>query len=148
MWLATAIVTTIPTKYDTNQNQNPLRICDTIRTVVPRYPKSKSTSFIAAAAAHYYQEFNIMSSVIIDISNDRDAADASLLGLPLPGGSSSSSNNNNKSILFFWAEWHAPSISGGPFDTVVKTLAQQNDGSVKFYRVLAEEAPKLSRKVC
>lgn len=29
---------------------------------------------------------------------------------------------------------------------VVKTLAQQNDGSVQFYRVLAESAPKLSRK--
>lgn len=49
-------------------------------------------------------------------------------------------------ILFFWAEWHSPSNAGGPFDTVFKALVQQNDGSVKFYRVLAEEAPKLSRK--
>lgn len=79
-----------------------------------------------------------MSSAIIDISNDHDAADASLLGVD---------NNGKKTILFYWAEWHAPSSSGGPFDTVVKSLAQQNDGSVIFYRVLAEEAPKLSRKV-
>ena len=80
-----------------------------------------------------------MSSVITDISNDHDAADASLF----TGGK----NNGKKSILFFWADWHAPSNSGGPFDTVVKSLAQQNDGSVIFYRVLAEEAPKLSRQV-
>jgi thioredoxin-like negative regulator of GroEL len=81
-----------------------------------------------------------MVSIIIDISNDKDAASASLL-------ESSSSSSGKKSILFFWAEWHAPSNSGGPFDTVLKTLAEQNDGSVQFYRVLAEEAPKLSRKV-
>lgn len=78
-------------------------------------------------------------STIIDIASDSDAANASLLG-DVGGGS--------KSILFFWADWHAPSNSGGPFDTVVKALAQQNDGSVKFYRVLAEEAPALSQKVC
>lgn len=78
-------------------------------------------------------------SSIIDIANDNDATGASLLD-SLNDGSSS------KSIMFFWAEWHAPSNSGGLFDTVVKTLAQQNDGSVQFYRVLAEEAPKLSRK--
>jgi len=83
-----------------------------------------------------------MSSGIIDISNDKDAADASLLE-----NNGNTTNNNCKSILFFWAEWHAPSNTGGPFDTVVKTLSAQNDGSVKFYRVLAEEAPKLSRKV-
>ena len=81
-----------------------------------------------------------MVSIIIDISNDKDAASASLL-------ESSNSSSGKKSILFFWAEWHAPSNSGGPFDTVLKTLAEQNDGSVQFYRVLAEEAPKLSRKV-
>ena len=79
---------------------------------------------------------NFATMTIIDISND--AAAASLLD----------SSRGEKSILFFWAEWHAPSNSGGPFDTVVKTLAQQNDGSVKFYRVLAEECPKLSQKVC
>ena len=81
-----------------------------------------------------------MSTSIIDIANDKDATSASLLDSP-------NNVSGSKSILFFWAEWHAPSNSGGPFDTVVKTLAQQNDGSVKFYRVLAEEAPKLSRKV-
>lgn len=81
-----------------------------------------------------------MVSIIIDIANDKDAASASLL-------ESSNSSSGKKSILFFWAEWHAPSNSGGPFDTVLKTLAEQNDGSVQFYRVLAEEAPKLSRKV-
>ena len=82
-----------------------------------------------------------MVSIIIDIANDKDAASASLLE------SSNSSSSGKKSILFFWAEWHAPSNSGGPFDMVLKTLAEQNDGSVQFYRVLAEEAPKLSRKV-
>ena len=81
-----------------------------------------------------------MVSIIIDIANDKDAASASLL-------ESSNSSSGKKSILFFWAEWHASSNSGGPFDTVLKTLAEQNDGSVQFYRVLAEEAPKLSRKV-
>ena len=79
---------------------------------------------------------NFATMAIVDISND--AAAASLL----------ESSSGEKSVLFFWAEWHAPSNSGGPFDTVVKTLAQQNDGSVKFYRVLAEECPKLSQKVC
>ena len=83
-----------------------------------------------------------MVSIIIDIANDKDAASASLLE-----SSNSKSSGGKKSILFFWAEWHAPSNSGGPFDTVLKTLAEQNDGSVQFYRVLAEEAPKLSRKV-
>ncbi|KAL7436168.1 hypothetical protein ACHAXH_006807 [Discostella pseudostelligera] len=74
-----------------------------------------------------------MSSGIIDIS---DADDLDLPNNP----------NNSKSILFFWADWHAPSNTGGPFDTVVKALAAQNDGSVIFYRVLAEEAPMLSGK--
>lgn len=76
---------------------------------------------------------------IIDIANDKDAASASILELSNGGG--------KKSIVYFWAEWHAPSNSGGPFDTVLKTLAEQNDGSIQFYRVLAEESPKLSRKV-
>lgn len=91
-----------------------------------------------------------MSAAIIDISNDRDAADASLLdSQSFKGGDDSSSSSSHKSILFFWAAWHAPSNTGGPFDTVVRTLAEQNnDGTVKFYRVLAEDAPKLSRKVC
>jgi len=73
---------------------------------------------------------------IIDISNDKDA---SLLD----------SSGHNKSILFFWADWHEPSNVGGPFDMVLKTLAEQNndDSNVQFYKVLAEEAPKLSRKV-
>ena len=75
---------------------------------------------------------------IFEIANDKDAT--SLLKPPENGSS-------RKSILFFWAEWHAPSNSGGIFDTVVKTLANQNDGSVQFYRVCAEEAPTLSRKV-
>ncbi|KAL9183060.1 hypothetical protein ACHAXT_004847 [Thalassiosira profunda] len=72
-----------------------------------------------------------MSSSIVDIATDADAA--SLLGA------------GKKSILFFWADWHAPSNAGGPFDTVVKTLAGQSD-AVQFYRVLAEGAVELSRK--
>lgn len=78
-----------------------------------------------------------MSASISDIANDKDATAASLFD---------TRSSSKKSILFFWAEWHAPSNTGGPFDMVVKTLAQQNDGSVQFYRVLAESAPKLSRK--
>ena len=78
-------------------------------------------------------------SAIIDIASDADAAAASLLGAP-PAGS------GKKSVLFFWADWHAPSNTGGPFDTVVQTLAGQ-DGGVQFYRVLAEGAMELSRKV-
>ena len=72
---------------------------------------------------------------ITDIANDKDT---SLLD----------NSSGSKSILFFWADWHEPSNVGGPFDMVLKTLAEQNnDGSVQFYKVLAEEAPKLSRKV-
>lgn len=81
-------------------------------------------------------------SAIIDIANDEAAAAASLLGAP--GGGV----DGAKSILFFWAEWHAPSSAGGPFDTVVTTLARQDGGGgVRFFRVLAEGAPGLSRKV-
>ena len=92
-----------------------------------------------------------MSSNIIEITNDTEATAASLLDDATNGNGNGS---GNKSILFFWAEWHAPSNTGGPFDLVVKTLASQNsdgdadgDGSIQFYRVLAEDAPKLSRKV-
>lgn len=87
-----------------------------------------------------------MSAVdpIIEINNDKDAAAASLLDATNDGSGS-------KSIFFFWADWHAPSSPKGAFDTVFCTLAQQQSGSggnnIKFYRVLAEEAPKLSMKV-
>ena len=81
-----------------------------------------------------------MSSSIVDINNDTEAKAASLLD--------ASSSASQKSVLFFWAEWHAPSATGGPFDMVVKALAGQSgtDG-VNIYRVLAEEAPTLSQKV-
>mmetsp|Transcript_13273 Transcript_13273/g.28680 ORF Transcript_13273/g.28680 Transcript_13273/m.28680 type:complete len:386 (-) Transcript_13273:264-1421(-) len=81
-----------------------------------------------------------MSSSITDIDNDEDAASSSLLLDDSPA-------NSTKSVLFFWAEWHSPSNTGGPFDTVVKTLAKQSDADgreVRFYRVLAEAAPRLS----
>jgi hypothetical protein len=85
----------------------------------------------------------IMSSPIVDINNDTEAKAASLLD------AAASSSAGHKSVLFFWAEWHAPSAAGGPFDMVVKALAGQNSGDgVKIYRVLAEEAPTLSQKVC
>jgi hypothetical protein len=77
----------------------------------------------------------------VDINNDTEAQAASLLA--------ASPSSGEKSVLFFWAEWHAPSASGGPFDMVVKALAGQNSGGdVKIYRVLAEEAPTLSQMVC
>lgn len=91
------------------------------------------------------------ASNIIDIASDDDAVAANLLDSTGGGGGVT----NKKSILFFWAEWHPPSNTGGPFDMVVKALAQQqqqsgssddNGGGVQFYRVLAEEAPMLSRK--
>ena len=79
--------------------------------------------------------------VPVDIINDDEAKAASLLD-------TSSPTDGQKTVLYFWAEWHAPSAIGGPFDTVVKTLTAQNGADVvKFYRVLAEEAPTLSRKV-
>ena len=80
-----------------------------------------------------------MSSTIVDINNDTEAKAASLLD---------SSAVGQKSVLFFWAEWHAPSAAGGPFDAVVKALAgQSGSDGVTIYRVLAEEAPTLSQKV-
>jgi len=79
---------------------------------------------------------------MIDITNDEDATDASLS----LESSSSTDGTGKKTVLFFYADWHAPSASGGPFDMVVKTLAQQSNGNVQFYRVAAEEAPKLSSK--
>mmetsp|Transcript_2257 Transcript_2257/g.4561 ORF Transcript_2257/g.4561 Transcript_2257/m.4561 type:complete len:99 (-) Transcript_2257:1094-1390(-) len=87
-----------------------------------------------------------MSAVdpIIEINNDKGAAAASLLDVTNDGSGS-------KSIYFFWADWHAPSSPKGAFDSVFSTLAQQQRESggsnIKFYRVLAEEAPKLSMKV-
>lgn len=81
-----------------------------------------------------------MSNSIVDINNDTEAKAASLLD--------ASSSAGQKSVLFFWAEWHAPSAAGGPFDTVVKALAgQSGSDGVTIYRVLAEEAPTLSQKV-
>ena len=80
-----------------------------------------------------------MSSAIVDINNDTEAKAASLLD---------SSPVGQKRVLFFWAEWHAPSAAGGPFNAVVKALAgQSGSDGVTIYRVLAEEAPTLSQKV-
>ena len=79
----------------------------------------------------------------IDIKDDDEARGASLLA------DGDSSGGGGKVALFFYAEWHEPSAEGGPFDLVVKTLANQGGGhgDVQFYRVLAEEAPSLSNKV-
>lgn len=100
----------------------------------PAPPCSLSAAHHEVHPSRESESAKTMSSGIIDIS---DADDLDLPNNP----------NNSKSILFFWADWHAPSNTGGPFDTVVKALAAQNDGSVIFYRVLAEEAPMLSGKV-
>ncbi len=80
---------------------------------------------------------------IIDINNDKDAAAASLLNST---NNISHDGSGSKSIFFFWADWHEPSSPKGAFDTVFRTLAQQ-ESNIKFYRILAEEAPKLSTKV-
>jgi hypothetical protein len=81
---------------------------------------------------------------MIEIANDDDAARASLLESPPDNASES------KSILFFWADWHAPSRPGGAFDDAARALVAANrgdDSGVRFYHVMAEEAPRLSRKV-
>jgi Grx4 family monothiol glutaredoxin len=77
-----------------------------------------------------------MSSPIVDINNDAEANKADV-----------SNNQQQKSVLFFWADWHAPSASGA-FHTVIQTLAtqQQDDNAIQFYRVLAEETPSLSQQ--
>lgn len=67
----------------------------------------------------------------INISSD---SDASLISL------------GSKSIIFFWANWHPSSSKGGAFDTVFNTLAKDAK-DVKFYRVEAEEALGVSKKV-
>lgn len=89
----------------------------------------------------FHQQLS-MSSPIVDINNDNEAKAASLVD-----AAEASSSAGHKSVLFFYAEWHAPSAAGGPFDMVVKALAAQSGDGVKIYRVLAEEAPTLSQKV-
>ena len=76
---------------------------------------------------------NVMSSPsVIDISND---------------ASSSLISTGSKSVLFFWADWHPSSRPGGSFDAVFHTLAKDATDAVKFYRVEAEEALGVSKKV-
>ena len=52
----------------------------------------------------------------------------------------------HKSIIFFWAEWHPSSSPGGSFDAVFNALAKDTM-DVKFYRVEAEAALGVSKKV-
>jgi hypothetical protein len=84
---------------------------------------------------------------LIDIANETQA----LLLLDLP---STAAATGGSIILFFWADWHAPSSPGGAFHSAIQTLANSsssssssNTNNVTFYRVLAEGAPSLSRKV-
>ncbi|MFM6005836.1 MAG: hypothetical protein ACKPA7_19380, partial [Sphaerospermopsis kisseleviana] len=60
---------------------------------------------------------------MIDISNDDDAARASLLpplGSSLPVAADEGEKKPaTKSILFFWADWHEPSSPGGAFDVLL-----------------------------
>lgn len=84
--------------------------------------------------------------VLTDIANDDDATRASLL-LDLPSTAAATAGSI---ILFFWADWHAPSSPGGAFHVAIQTLADSSscsNNNVTFYRVLAEGAPNLSRKV-
>ena len=88
------------------------------------------------------------AAAMIDIANDDDAARASLLESPNPADGVASSSP--KSILFFWADWHPPSSPGGAFDAAARALAARGDPSgaaARFYRVSAEGAPRLSRRV-
>lgn len=100
---------------------------------------------------------------MIDIANDDDAERASLLEssptanvgevVEGEGGENrreTSSITTNKSILFFWADWHAPSRPGGAFDDAARALlaaSRGDDSGIRFYRIMAEGAPRLSRKV-
>lgn len=52
-----------------------------------------------------------------------------------------------KSILFFWADWHPSSSPGGSFDAVFNALAKDAATDAKFYRVEAEAALGVSKKV-
>ena len=85
--------------------------------------------------------------MLIDIANDTQAL------LLLDSSSTTAAATSGSSILFFWADWHAPSSPGGSFHVAIQTLADSsssrssNNNNVTFYRVLAEGAPNLSRKV-
>jgi hypothetical protein len=85
--------------------------------------------------------------VLIDIANETQAS--LLLDLP-----STAAATGGSIILFFWADWHVPSSPGGAFHVAIQTLANSsssssssNTNNVTFYRILAEGAPNLSRKV-
>eukprot|EP00956_Cyclotella_meneghiniana_P008029 scaffold10683_cov94-Cyclotella_meneghiniana.AAC.13 len=67
-------------------------------------------------------------SAVINVSND---------ATPIETG--------HKSVLFYWAEWHPSSSSGGSFDVVFNALAK-DAADVKFYRVEAEAALGVSKK--
>lgn len=83
--------------------------------------------------------------MLIDIATETQA----LLLLDL--SSTTAAATSGSIILFFWADWHAPSSPGGAFHVAIQTLADSSSSSsnnnVTFYRVLAEGAPNLSRKV-
>ena len=84
--------------------------------------------------------------MLIDIANETQA----LLLLDL--SSTTAAATSGSIILFFWADWHVPSSPGGAFHVAIQTLADSSSSSssnnnVTFYRVLAEGAPNLSRKV-
>ena len=77
---------------------------------------------------------------MIDIANDDDAERASLL--------ESSPTANVGEVVE--ADWHAPSRPGGAFDDAARALlaaSRGDDSGIRFYRIMAEGAPRLSRKV-
>jgi Grx4 family monothiol glutaredoxin len=50
-----------------------------------------------------------------------------------------------RSVLFFWANWHEPSKSGGQMDVVVNELASQYS-NISFLKIEAEVCPIISSK--
>ena len=51
----------------------------------------------------------------------------------------------DKVVVFFFAEWHEPSKSGGQMDSVCTLLANQYP-AIKFVKVEAEKIPTMSEK--
>ncbi|RYG65943.1 hypothetical protein EON64_10850, partial [archaeon] len=52
----------------------------------------------------------------------------------------------NKYVMFFWAEWHDPSRSGGQMQEIFSALAQKYS-VIKFALVEAEMCPEISEKM-
>lgn len=55
-------------------------------------------------------------------------------------------NKTERSLLFFWAEWHEPSKTGGQMQSIYQTLSTKYE-RIKFYTVEAEKYPRISESL-